>query len=82
MIALIIIGACALLVVVFFAFHKRGAAPGVKKTNPFDIRESVRCPPEYIRPPTKKGYCGVTGCANMRPHSHAEDLARRLRERR
>jgi hypothetical protein len=30
----------------------------------------------------KRGGCGVRGCPNPRPHSHALDLARRLRERR
>jgi len=28
----------------------------------------------------KRGACGVFGCPNVRPHSHVEDLIRRLKE--
>lgn len=35
-------------------------------------------PAEVIARPSV-GACGVTGCPNGRPHSHVEDLVRRVR---
>lgn len=39
-------------------------------------------PPERTRESVPVGACGVRGCPNDRPHSHATGLARRLRDRR
>jgi hypothetical protein len=42
------------------------------------IHESIKCPPERIRP--SRGICFISGCKIKSPHSHAEDLRRRLKE--
>lgn len=40
-----------------------------------------QCAPEVIDPRRpRRGACGILGCPNFRPHSHAEDLIRRLKE--
>ena len=43
-------------------------------------RESIKCPPEQIRPIKKKGSCGIDGCKISVEHSHVLDLAKRLKE--
>ncbi len=42
-------------------------------------RRTVLSPKPVVKEPARGG-CGVRGCPNMRPYSHAMDLARRLNE--
>ncbi len=37
-------------------------------------------PDEALLDIPKRGYCGIAECPNTRPHSHAADLRRRLKE--
>jgi len=51
---------------------------GGKDDDIHEVRESIKCPPERIRPAVRKGSCGVSGCGIKTPHSHVDDLSRRL----
>lgn len=45
------------------------------------LRDSIKCPPEYIRPPQpQRGNCYITGCKIQQEHCHAEALRKRLNE--
>lgn len=54
----------------------------LKPATPTKQRRSVRCAPEIIRPIVVRGACGLRECRIASPHSHAEDLIRRLKEKR
>lgn len=45
----------------------------------YDARERLRQREEALK--LRRGACGVLGCPNRRPHSHAADLMRRLKGR-
>lgn len=38
-------------------------------------------PPDVIDRPKPNRFCGLTGCELKRPHSHTEDLIRRIKNK-